>query len=60
MRQHRRALPSAEEKLEKNEEAALLSWEMYLKENYLQHQQCQEKQNMEQMIRDIAQRCCCS
>ncbi|KAJ7421358.1 Transient receptor potential cation channel subfamily M member 2 [Willisornis vidua] len=45
-----------EEKLEKNEEAALLSWEMYLKENYLQHQQCQEKQNTEQMIRDIAQR----
>ncbi|NXA55395.1 TRPM2 protein, partial [Nothocercus julius] len=44
------------EKLEKNEEAALLSWEMYLKENYLQHQQCQEKQNMEQKIRDIAQR----
>ncbi|KAM7106683.1 transient receptor potential cation channel subfamily M member 2 isoform 7-T7 [Ciconia maguari] len=44
------------EKLEKNEEAALLSWEMYLKENYLQHQQCQEKQNTEQKIRDIAQR----
>ncbi|CAM9306625.1 unnamed protein product [Bubo scandiacus] len=43
-------------KLEKNEEAALLSWEMYLKENYLQHQQCQEKQNMQQKIRDIAQR----
>uniref|UniRef100_A0A8C8BI59 Transient receptor potential cation channel subfamily M member 2 n=1 Tax=Otus sunia TaxID=257818 RepID=A0A8C8BI59_9STRI len=43
-------------KLEKNEEAALLSWEMYLKENYLQHQQCQEKQNTEQKIRDIAQR----
>uniref|UniRef100_A0A8B9TIK5 Transient receptor potential cation channel subfamily M member 2 n=1 Tax=Anas platyrhynchos TaxID=8839 RepID=A0A8B9TIK5_ANAPL len=41
------------EKLEKNEEAALLSWEMYLKENYLQHQQCQEKQNTEQKIRDI-------
>ncbi|OXB58661.1 hypothetical protein ASZ78_003628 [Callipepla squamata] len=44
------------EKLEKNEEAALLSWEMYLKENYLQHQQCQEKQSTEQKIRDIAQR----
>ncbi|NXV22823.1 TRPM2 protein, partial [Cepphus grylle] len=44
------------EKLEKNEEAALLSWEMYLKENYLQHQQCQEKQNTEQKIRDIAER----
>ncbi|KAM6258365.1 transient receptor potential cation channel subfamily M member 2 isoform 1-T2 [Porphyrio hochstetteri] len=44
------------EKLEKNEEAALLSWEMYLKENYLQHRQSQEKQNTEQKIRDIAQR----
>uniref|UniRef100_A0A8C6NBL5 Transient receptor potential cation channel subfamily M member 2 n=1 Tax=Melopsittacus undulatus TaxID=13146 RepID=A0A8C6NBL5_MELUD len=44
------------EKLEKNEETALLSWEMYLKENYLQSQQCQEKQNTEQKIRDIAQR----
>uniref|UniRef100_A0A8C5T733 Transient receptor potential cation channel subfamily M member 2 n=1 Tax=Malurus cyaneus samueli TaxID=2593467 RepID=A0A8C5T733_9PASS len=43
--QHHHPLPSAEEKLEKNEEAALLSWEMYLKESYLQHQQCQEKQN---------------
>uniref|UniRef100_A0A8C8SGT9 Transient receptor potential cation channel subfamily M member 2 n=1 Tax=Pelusios castaneus TaxID=367368 RepID=A0A8C8SGT9_9SAUR len=36
------------------EQSALLSWEMYLKESYLQHQQCQEKQNMEQKIRDIA------
>ncbi|NWU97559.1 TRPM2 protein, partial [Upupa epops] len=44
------------EKLEKNEEAALLSWEMYLKENYLQHQQCQETQNTEKKIQDIAQR----
>ncbi|XP_048362343.1 transient receptor potential cation channel subfamily M member 2 isoform X1 [Sphaerodactylus townsendi] len=44
------------EKLEKNEEASLLSWEMYLKENYLQHQQCQQKQNTEQMIQDIANR----
>lgn len=33
---------------------------MYLKESYLQHQQCQEKQNTEQMIRDIAQRYGCS
>lgn len=56
IRQHCCPLPLAEEKLEKNEEAALLSWEMYLKENYLQHQQCQEKQNTEQKIRDIAQR----
>uniref|UniRef100_A0A8C5JQP9 Transient receptor potential cation channel subfamily M member 2 n=1 Tax=Junco hyemalis TaxID=40217 RepID=A0A8C5JQP9_JUNHY len=52
----RRGLLRQPEKLEKNEEAALLSWEMYLKESYLQHQQCQEKQNTEQMIRDIAQR----
>ncbi|NXU57450.1 TRPM2 protein, partial [Turnix velox] len=44
------------EKLEKNEEAALLSWELYMKENYLQHQQCQEKENTQQKIRDIAQR----
>ncbi|XP_042315429.1 transient receptor potential cation channel subfamily M member 2 isoform X2 [Sceloporus undulatus] len=44
------------EKLEKNEEAALLSWEMYMKENYLQIQQCQWKQNSEQKIQDIADR----
>lgn len=47
---------AAEEKLEKNEEASLLSWEMYLKENYLQHQQCQKKQNTEQTIQEIANR----
>ncbi|VCW76541.1 unnamed protein product [Gulo gulo] len=40
-------------KLEKNEEAALLSWELYLKENYLQNQQYQQKQRPEQQIRDI-------
>ncbi|XP_061490401.1 transient receptor potential cation channel subfamily M member 2 isoform X2 [Rhineura floridana] len=44
------------EKLEKNEEAALLSWEMFLKENYLQIQQCQQKQNTEQKIQDTAER----
>ncbi|XP_062832545.1 transient receptor potential cation channel subfamily M member 2 isoform X1 [Anolis carolinensis] len=44
------------EKLEKNEEAALLSWEMYMKENYLQIQQCLRKQNNEQKIQDIAER----
>ncbi|XP_060098023.1 transient receptor potential cation channel subfamily M member 2 isoform X3 [Heteronotia binoei] len=44
------------EKLEKNEEASLLSWEMYLKENYLQHQQFQQKQNTEQTIQEIANR----
>lgn len=40
-------------KLEKNEEAALLSWEIYLKENYLQNQQYQQKQRPEQQIQDI-------
>ncbi|XP_027441126.1 transient receptor potential cation channel subfamily M member 2 isoform X2 [Zalophus californianus] len=41
-------------KLEKNEEAALLSWEIYLKENYLQNQQYQQKQRPEQRIQDIS------
>ncbi|XP_021567214.1 transient receptor potential cation channel subfamily M member 2 isoform X2 [Carlito syrichta] len=41
-------------KLEKNEEAALLSWEIYLKENYLQNQQYQQKQRPEQKIEDIS------
>ncbi|KAL4833984.1 hypothetical protein H8958_014179 [Nasalis larvatus] len=41
-------------KLEKNEEAALLSWEIYLKENYLQNQQFQQKQRPEQKIEDIS------
>ncbi|XP_007945494.1 transient receptor potential cation channel subfamily M member 2 [Orycteropus afer afer] len=40
-------------KLEKNEEAALLSWEIYLKENYLHNQQYQLKQRPEQRIQDI-------
>ncbi|XP_073414310.1 transient receptor potential cation channel subfamily M member 2 [Dendrobates tinctorius] len=40
------------EKLEKNEEAALLSWETFLKENYLQHLQKQMKQSTEHKIRD--------
>ncbi|XP_053896501.1 transient receptor potential cation channel subfamily M member 2 isoform X3 [Malaclemys terrapin pileata] len=56
LRQPAKRHKQLKEKLEKNEEAALLSWEMYLKENYLQHQQCREKQNMEQKIRDVAQR----
>lgn len=43
----------AESKLEKNEEAALLSWEIYLKESYLQNQQYQQKQRPEQKIQDI-------
>ncbi|KAL0615493.1 Transient receptor potential cation channel subfamily M member 2 [Plecturocebus cupreus] len=47
----------AENKLEKNEEAALLSWEIYLKENYLQHQQFQQKQRPEQKIEDISNKC---
>uniref|UniRef100_A0A8C9M6N4 Transient receptor potential cation channel subfamily M member 2 n=1 Tax=Panthera tigris altaica TaxID=74533 RepID=A0A8C9M6N4_PANTA len=42
-----------ESKLEKNEEAALLSWEIYLKESYLQNQQYQQKQRPEQKIQDI-------
>ncbi|XP_070651869.1 transient receptor potential cation channel subfamily M member 2 isoform X3 [Bos indicus] len=41
-------------KLEKTEEAALLSWEMYLKENYLQEQQFQQKQRPEQKIQDVS------
>ncbi|KAB0359104.1 hypothetical protein FD754_003260 [Muntiacus muntjak] len=41
-------------KLEKNEEAALLFWEIYLKENYLQEQQFQWKQRPEQKIQDIS------
>uniref|UniRef100_A0A8C6XFP7 Transient receptor potential cation channel subfamily M member 2 n=1 Tax=Naja naja TaxID=35670 RepID=A0A8C6XFP7_NAJNA len=40
-------------KFEKNEEAALLSWEMYLKENYLQLQQSQQKHTPEQKIQHI-------
>ncbi|XP_018424709.1 PREDICTED: transient receptor potential cation channel subfamily M member 2 [Nanorana parkeri] len=44
------------EKLEKNEEAALLSWETYLKENYLQHLQKQMKQSTEQKIRDTSEK----
>ncbi|KAK9401047.1 transient receptor potential cation channel subfamily M member 2 [Crotalus adamanteus] len=43
-------------KFEKNEEAALLSWEMYLKENYLQLQQCQQEQIPEQKIQHITDR----
>ncbi|XP_053513658.1 transient receptor potential cation channel subfamily M member 2 isoform X7 [Artibeus jamaicensis] len=43
-------------KLEKNEEAALLSWEIYLKENYLQNMQYQQKQRPEQKIQDISNR----
>lgn len=41
-------------KLEKTEEAALLSWEIYLKENYLQEQQFQQKQRPEQKIQDVS------
>lgn len=46
--------PRTENKLEKTEEAALLSWEMYLKENYLQEQQFQQKQRPEQKIQDVS------
>lgn len=48
--------PHTENKLEKNEEAALLSWEIYLKENYLQNMQYQQKQRPEQKIQDISNR----
>ncbi|MEE6490342.1 hypothetical protein FKM82_015849 [Ascaphus truei] len=44
------------EKLEKNEEVALLSWETYLKENYLQHLQHQLKQSTEQKIWDTSEK----
>ncbi|XP_045857855.1 transient receptor potential cation channel subfamily M member 2 isoform X2 [Meles meles] len=43
-------------KLEKNEEAALLSWELYLKENYLQNLQNQQKQRLEQQVQDISEK----
>lgn len=43
----------AENKLEKNEEAALLSWEAYLKENFLQGQQ---RQREEQKVQDLGSR----
>ncbi|XP_055463196.1 transient receptor potential cation channel subfamily M member 2 isoform X2 [Psammomys obesus] len=43
-------------KLEKNEEVALLTWEVYLKENYLQNQQFQHKQWPEQKIQDISEK----
>lgn len=45
-----------ENKLEKNEEVALLTWELYLKENYLQNQQFQHRQWPEQKIQDISEK----
>lgn len=47
---------SPENKLEKNEEADLLSWEFLQKENYLQNQQYQHKQRPEQKIQDISEK----
>ncbi|CAH2306513.1 transient receptor potential cation channel subfamily M member 2 isoform X1, partial [Pelobates cultripes] len=44
------------EKLEKNEEAAILSWETYLKENYVQNLQHQLKLSTEQKIRDTSEK----
>ncbi|XP_075036348.1 transient receptor potential cation channel subfamily M member 2 isoform X2 [Mixophyes fleayi] len=41
-------------KLEMNEEATLLSWESYLKDNYLQHLEKQMKQNTEHKIKDTS------
>lgn len=46
-----------ETKLKKEEEAALLSWEIYLKENYLHNQQYQHQQQPEQRIQDISEKC---
>ncbi|KAM5275432.1 transient receptor potential cation channel subfamily M member 2 isoform 10-T14 [Hipposideros larvatus] len=43
-------------KLEKNEESVLLSWEMYLKESYLQSLQDQQRQRPEQKMQDISNR----
>ncbi|KAG8524954.1 Transient receptor potential cation channel subfamily M member 2, partial [Galemys pyrenaicus] len=43
-------------KLEKNEEATLLTWERYLKENYLQNEQHQQSQRPEQKIQDMSQK----
>uniref|UniRef100_G1LW30 Transient receptor potential cation channel subfamily M member 2 n=6 Tax=Ailuropoda melanoleuca TaxID=9646 RepID=G1LW30_AILME len=43
-------------KLEKNEEAVLLSWEVCLKDSYLQNRQFQRKQRPEQQIQDIGNR----
>lgn len=47
----------AENKLEKNEEAALLSWEVYLKENYLQSVQSRQRQRPEHRVQHISDRC---
>ncbi|XP_040297409.1 transient receptor potential cation channel subfamily M member 2 [Bufo bufo] len=44
------------EKLEKNEESTLLSWETFLKENYIHHLQKQMKQSTEQKIRDTSEK----
>lgn len=44
-------------KLEEKEEAALLSWETYLKENYLQSLQSQQRQRPEHRIQHISDRC---
>ncbi|XP_036094011.1 transient receptor potential cation channel subfamily M member 2 isoform X3 [Rousettus aegyptiacus] len=43
-------------KLEEKEEAALLSWETYLKENYLQSLQSQQRQRPEHRIQHISDR----
>lgn len=45
---------SAENRLEKNEEAALLSWETWLKETHLQGQQLLRAQSTEQKIQDVS------
>lgn len=49
--------PRAENKLEKSEEAALLSWETYLKEIYLQSLQSRQRQRLEHRVQHVSDRC---
>ncbi|XP_040842632.1 transient receptor potential cation channel subfamily M member 2 isoform X2 [Ochotona curzoniae] len=51
-----KATPKLKNKLEEMEEAALLSWETYLKENYLHHRQAQQEQRLEHRIQDIGRK----
>lgn len=45
-----------ENKLEKKEEMAILTWELCLKENYLHNQNVQHKQWLEQKIQGISEK----
>ncbi|XP_069495749.1 transient receptor potential cation channel subfamily M member 2-like [Ambystoma mexicanum] len=42
--------------LDESESAALLSWESYMKENYLQSQQYKQQQSTDQKIRDTSEK----